>query len=486
MLWTDLREFLDRLDARGELRKVAGATWQEDIGALTELMTERRGPALLFDDVPGYASGYRVASNLYTSARRTAIALGLEGEPRDMAQEWRRRMRDMKPVPWQEMACGAVLENVQTGNDVDVAKFPVPKWHENDGGRYIGTGVCVINRDPDTGFVNAGAYRVSIADAHTCAAFIEHGKHGYRIAQKHWQAGRKCPIVISVGQEPVLTALAGSSIYHAPEGVSELEVAGYIHGSPYPVVCGQVTGLPIPANGEIALEGFLVSPAERLIPEGPFGEWTGYYAHGRRPELVVEIAAVYHRDNPIIFGQPPTRPVGGYYNPNLGNDDIEWQERLERSGVGGIQRIYFLARPNMRVVALRQQHEGHVAEVIQALSPGGSQYSGHHIWVLVDDDVDVENVHEVMWAIASRCAPEHGVAVIPGNAVWQLDPRIPPEDRSLPGTEGRQSYTAHNLVINACRPYRWLSDFPPVAVNSPALREATLRKWPHLFNQKGA
>ena len=91
MLWTDLRQFLQLLDERKELRLVKGANWEEEIGAITELVTERRGPALMFDDVPGYPSGYRVISNVFTNPERTALALGLGTEP-GYFQRWRERM----------------------------------------------------------------------------------------------------------------------------------------------------------------------------------------------------------------------------------------------------------------------------------------------------------------------------------------------------------------------------------------------------------
>lgn len=477
MLWSDLRAFLAALDEQGDLRHVRDASWEEEIGAIAELATERGAPALLFDDVPGYPHGFRVLANALASPRRTALALGLDPKHGPVVEQWQARMREMQPVPFEEQATGPVLENVLRGSDVNVLKFPVPKWHENDGGRYIGTGVCVINRDPDTGCVNSGSYRVSIVDEHTCAIFVEAGKDGYRIAQKYWQRGEKCPVILSVGQEPVLTALGGPSMYHTPNGMSELEVAGYIHGEPYPVVSGEATGLPMPATAEIALEGFIPSPADRLVPEGPFGEWTGYYAHERRPELVVEIETIYHRNDPILFGIPPVRPVGCYFTANLGNDDLGALQAIQKTGVPGVQRIYFLGRPYFRVVAIKQMYPEHVEEVIRALEPGGDQYSGHHIWVLVDDDVDVENPYEVNWAIAGRCAPETGVQVIPGTGYWQLDPRIPPDGRSSPDTHGRKTYTAHNLVINACRPYAWKDQFPPVAVNGPELRHKTLEKW---------
>lgn len=175
------------------------------------------------------------------------------------------------------------------------------------------------------------------------------------------------------------------------------------------------------------------------------------------------------------------RPIGCYFNPNFGDDDTEAMTKVSRAGIPGVRRISFLGRPNFRVVALKQMHSGHVDEVIRVLVPGGDQYMGHQVWVFVDDDVDVTNTDEVLWAIASRCAPEIGIQVVPGTAVWQLDPRVRPEDRSDPAEGGRKPYIAHNLVINACRPYDWLADFPPVCVNSPELRKRIQEKWKKLF-----
>ena len=479
MLWTDLREYLAKLDELGELRTISEAGIEEDIGGITELLTERNGPALLFEDIPGFPPGYRVASNLFTTVKRTALSLGLDiNRLDDVSSQWRQKIEAMKPIPAQEVEWGPVLENVMEGDDVDLFKFPTPKWHENDGGRYIGTGVCVIQRDPDTGVVNSGAYRVSIHDKKTLGLFIEAGKDGDRIRKAYWARGEKCPVAISVGQEPVITALAGPNVYRTPEGTSEFDVAGYLQSAAYPMVKSRVTGIPIPAYSEIVIEGFIPSPEDALVPEGPFGEWTGYYAHGRRPETIVEVAAIYHRNDPIIFGAPPIRPVGCRYFTFLGGDDIASMIKLERAGIQGVQRIFTLAYPSFRVVAMRQMYAGHVDDVVRCLVPGGAQYNGHHIWVIVDDDIDITSEREVLWAITSRMAPETGVQVVPGTAVWQLDPRIPPAGRSDPDAEeGRHSYTAHNLVLNACRPYEWIEDFPPVAVNGPELRARIQARW---------
>src|SRR5437660_1026992 len=129
MLWTDLREYLAALDKSGELRVVRGANWEEEIGGITELITERQGPALLFDEIPSYPKGYRVASNLFTTTNRTALALGM-GNGENLADRWAAKIRGFRPVPPEYVASGPILENVLIGKDVDLFKFPTPKWHE--------------------------------------------------------------------------------------------------------------------------------------------------------------------------------------------------------------------------------------------------------------------------------------------------------------------------------------------------------------------
>jgi UbiD family decarboxylase len=282
MLWQDLRQYLARLAELGDLKQVSGANWEEDIGAITELLTERQGPALLFDDIPGYPRGYRVASNLFTTARRTAIVIGVDPEPQQtIAERFRDVLADLRPIPPEVVRDGPILENVLTGDALDLFKFPTPKWHERDGGRYIGTGVCVIQRDPETDVVNVGAYRVSVQDSRTCSIFMNPANDGDTIRRKYWARGEQCPVIVGVGQEPLLMALAGPTVYWTPRDMSEFAVAGYLHGEPYPVLRGEFTGLPMPAHGEIAIEGFIPSPEQALAMEGPFGEWTGYYAHRR-------------------------------------------------------------------------------------------------------------------------------------------------------------------------------------------------------------
>ena len=481
MLWNDLREYLDKLDELGMLTKIQGADWDEEIGAISELMIERGGPALVFDNIPGYPEGFRVTANIAQKPQFEALALGLDHEQplARIAEEWERVIGACELVPPHEVPDGPVFENVLTGDDIDLFKFPTPKWHDKDQGRYIGTGSCVIQRDPDSGWVNVGCYRVVVHDKNTCGIFMNSNNHGAQIREMYWKRGEKCPVVVSVGQEPILQLMSGGGVYHAGYGQSEFDVAGYLHKEPYPVIKGPVTGLPIPATAEIVIEGFIPSPQERMEPEGPFGEWTGYYGHGRRPETVIEVAAIYHRDDPIISGEPPVRHIRAY--KQLRGTDGRTKARLEKSGIQGIRGVSVVARPGFYAVSLKQMYEGHVEDVMRVLEPGGDARTGNRTWVLVDEDIDPANTPEVLWAIATRLIPEHGVTVIPGTSMDQLDPRIPPGMESDPSAEGRRKYSAHNLVINACRPYAWIDQFPKVNINSRELRESVEAKWSWLF-----
>src|SRR5581483_1620247 len=367
MLWNDLREYLDRLEQLGYLRHVRGADWNLEIGAISELMTERGGPALLFDDIPGYQHGFRVVSNVEKNPQRLAVALGIDhmASLPDMATAWAEVTKGFAPVPRQVVATGPVMENIVVGDEVDLLKFPTPKWHENDGNRYIGTGVCVIQQDPDTGFVNAGAYRVAVHDAKTCIVFTEPNRHGDVIRRKHWDRGEKAPVLVSVGQDPILTSMSGSGAFYCPQGVSEFDAAGYFHKSPYPVVLSPATGIPMPATAELVIEGYMPSPDTALVPEGPFGEWTGYYAHGRSPETPIEVTAIYHRNDPIIFGCPPSRPVRAIHE--FGDVDLRTKQKLEQAGIPGIQGIFTIARPSLKVEAIQQMYDEHVEDVMRAL-----------------------------------------------------------------------------------------------------------------------
>ena len=161
MKFNDMREFIETVDRMGELERIDNAHWNLEIGAITELMAEKRGPALLFDHIPDYPAGYRILTNPFANKTRTALAIGvpMDLSPSETLKAWRQRLKEFKPLPPVTVKEGPILENVITGSAIDFNRFPTPKWHEHDGGRYIGTGCSVITRDPEEGWVNIGTYK---------------------------------------------------------------------------------------------------------------------------------------------------------------------------------------------------------------------------------------------------------------------------------------------------------------------------------------
>jgi len=163
----------------------------------------------------------------------------------------------------------------------------------------------VIMRDPDTGWINYGAYRVQAHGKNLATVMCSKGKHGDMIQKKYHERGQPCPVAVVCGMHPALFMIAGLEI---PHGKNEYDAAGGLLGEPVQVILGPKTGLPIPAHAEIAFEGF-IHPNDK-IDEGPLGEWTGYYAGGLKKEPAIRIETMMYRDDPILLGAiPASRPT---------------------------------------------------------------------------------------------------------------------------------------------------------------------------------
>jgi UbiD family decarboxylase len=472
-LYADLREYLALVEGIGELRRVEGADWNVEIGTLTEVAYKQPGggPLLLFDDVAGYPSGYRVATNVVGSLDRLALAIGLPLglSKQQAARAWHERWRSLRPLPYVEVADGPVFENVHRGEDVNLLEFPVPYWHEGDGGRFIGTGCVNVTRAPDGSWVNVGTYRVQVADERRCFVYISPGKQG-RIHRDLWfERGEPCPVAVSVGHDPSLFLLGGLEV---PAGVCEYDVCGALRGEPFEVVRSPIHGLPVPARAEIVLEG-VIRP-DRTAVEGPFGEWTGYFAGGQRPEPLMEVEAVYHRRDPILFGTthavPPTEPI--FHRAVMRSGLV--REALEKAGIPDVQGVWCHEAGGARlltVVSIRQRYAGHARQAATAaavVQPGA--YLGRYV-IVVDEDVDPSDLHQVMWAVCTRSEPAESIDILRRQWSGPLDPRLP---------AGRKGFSSR-AVIDATRPFEWKDDFPRVCAARRDLFEQTARRWAHLF-----
>jgi 4-hydroxy-3-polyprenylbenzoate decarboxylase len=326
----------------------------------------------------------------------------------------------------------------------------------------------VVTQDPDEGWINAGTYRVMTQGPDALNLYISPGKHGGLHRDKWFAQGKPCPVVISFGHHPLMFIAACTDV---PVRMSEFAYAGGIYDAPVQLIRGHKTSLPIPAYSEIAVEGEMV-PGD-VKPEGPFGEWPGYYASDTRPEPVVRIKALYHRNRPIIGGDPPLHPATGQaFHRCILRAALLWNA-LEDAGVPDVKAVWLhpTAFRFFSIVAIKQRYPGHAkqaAAIASQARPGA--YLGRYV-VVVDEDIDIYNSDEVIWAMATRSDPATSVDIIRRCWSGPLDPIIP---QSAKGFNSR-------MLIDATRPFEWRDDFPPVSCNSPDLKAKLSKKYASLL-----
>jgi len=338
--YDDLREWIAEADKLGELRVAEGYNWEEQIGMAAELLQhDDNAPVALFDKIPNVPEGFRVLTNFFGGSRKN-MTLGLPADLNkiELSQAFLLRFREalQAPLPYEVVKGGPVLENVLRGNNIDITKFPTPVWHDRDEGRrYIGTGSFNVTIDPDEGWINAGTYRVMIHDRNRVGFYISPGKHGRIHRDKYMAYNKLMPVCIVIGSDPLTFLMACSEI---PYGVCEYEIAGAYRSRSMKVVKGEFTNLPFPANAEIVIEGF-VEPGNTAL-EGPFGEWTGYYGSKMRNEPVLDIKAIYHRNDPIILGCPPQRPPEEQARYRAVMRSAILREEMQKAGVPDVTAVW--------------------------------------------------------------------------------------------------------------------------------------------------
>ncbi|MGB7950971.1 MAG: UbiD family decarboxylase, partial [Candidatus Binatia bacterium] len=288
--------------------------------------------------------------------------------------------------------------------------------------------------------------------------------HGRIMRQKYFDQGRPFPVAISFGDDPLLLMTAGKQIAW---GASEYDYAGGVRGEPFEVILGQHTGLPIPANSEITIEGEVLPNEQKR--EGPYGEWTGYYASGERSEPILKVKRLMHRNQPIITAAPSSRPPGGSDDGLLRSAFI-W-DQLEKAGVPDVKGVACYQGRFFTAVAIKQRYPGHAKQAGMIASQCGTgAYLGRYV-VVVDDDIDVYDMNDVVWAMCTRADPANDTDFIRRAWSGPLDPVIP---RDRKGFSSR-------AVIDATRPYEWIKDYPLVSGASPELKKQVAEKYGKFF-----
>ncbi len=469
----DLRSWIAAMQEAGELVTVKGADRESEIGGVVDIAMRKMGrPSVLFEDIPGYDPGYRVLGNLFTSVKRIALTVGLPADTKevDLVRFWRDYMRNAPTLPTKEVNAGALLENTFTGDDIDIMKIPAPRWHEQDGGHYIGTGCMVIMKDRDSGWINYGAYRIQQHDKRTASVMISKGKHGDILMRRYHDRGEPCPIAVVAGVHPGLCAVAGLEI---PYGKNEFEAAGGLLGESIRTINGPKTGLPIPAEAEIAFEGFVYP--DDLIDEGPLGEWTGYYAGGKKKEPAIRIETFWHRDNPILTGAiPGIPPNDDTFYRGTARAGVVWHE-LEAAGVPEVKGVWSHEAGGSRMwltVAIKQQYAGHSKQAGYIASQCHAGAYANRVVVVVDEDINPADMDKVVWAICTRCDPKDDVDILKHCWSTTLDPMAyPPERRNMNS----------RMIIDACVPWNRMQEWPDTVTNTPPLEAKVREKFGHML-----
>ncbi len=475
----DIREWLDRAEGINELLQIdKPVDRDEEMSAITYLVAKQNpSPAILFDNPKGYEDspiGARMLWNILGPSSKR-IALTIEEPPETPTLELIRRLKEkMKDrIPPREVpeAEAPVFENTLAGADVDLEQLPIPKHWPLDGGRYAGTADAVFTRDPDSGYLNVGTYRMMLQGKNQVGLYLSPGKDARLHITRYWEKGESVPVAAAWGIDP-LFMLVGSQTF--PKNVSEYEFAGGIKGEPIPVVRAQTSDLLLPANAELVVEG-VIHP-NSVKTEGPFGEFPGYYG---RPEAgcpLVDITRVHYRTHPVltnaIMADYPSCEQSGFFA--VIRSARIWDD-LDKLGIPGVQGVY--AHPagaggfGMTVISLEQRYAGHAAQclALAAQVPGGAYYTK---WIIaVDEDIDPTDMDQVIWAMSSRCHPIEDIDILRNTWSTWLDPtQNPPEERPY----------GSKALINACKEHRYLPVFSKRTTLSREMYDHVAQRWKEL------
>jgi len=425
MPYEDLREFIRRLDEENELARIKDEFSVDlEITEIADRAVKMGGKALLFEKPKGY--GIPVLINAFGTERRMKLALETDrfesiGERLvEFAKIQTKSLFDgikaakdfVNFIP-KRVKKGAVKEVIE--DKPNLLKFPILKCWPKDGGRFI-TLPVVITRDPETGILNAGVYRMQVFDERTTGMHWQIHKHGALHYKKAKEEGKdKIEVAVAIGVDPAILYAATAPL---PENLSEFMFAGFIRNKRVKMIDCETVDLQVPANAEIVLEGYVRTDEFRI--EGPFGDHTGYYTPPE-PYPVFHVECITHREDPIyhttIVGKPPMEdawlgkateriflPILRMIHPEIVDINLPIE--------GGFH--------NLAIVSIKKRYPGHAKKVMFSIW-GTGMLSLTKIVIVVDDDVNVHDMREVIWAVTSRFDPSRDVVIIPNAPLDSLD-----------------------------------------------------------------
>lgn len=450
MPFADLRDFIFALEKSGDLVRIGKEVdWDLEVGAISRRVFEQRGPALLFERIKDYPSGYAILNGPVGTWRRVAIALGLDPNTpvREMYAAYEeRRERKIAPTVVELAPC---QEEVMIGPDADLYRLPAPMVHDGDGGRYIGTWDIVITKDPERGWTNWGMYRFMTHTRNMLAGWPQATSQlALMMKSQYLPHNRAMPIAIAIGCDPICHMVATDPF---KPGESEVEYAGGLRGAAVSLVRCKTQDLMVPAHAEIVIEGEVLP--DRIALEGPFGEYPGYRSGTMGEGVLVQVTGITHRRDPILtlstLGIPP--------------DDSSIAASL--TAATAMKRG--LKRRGVPVKEVYVPPEGVTHLVVVSVERGGGQVARQVLdfitarrvmvskVVVVDRDVDAFDMAQVIHAFATKCHPGKGIIVQHyegrGNA---LTPCYSAEER--------RRLDGASVVFDATWPEEWAEEAIPV------------------------
>lgn len=443
--WKDLRTFLRQLEAadpKAILRIREPIDLDYDATAIIfELEKHGHSPVLLFENIKG--SPFPVLMNVFGSRARYAFTLGVE--EKKLTERW--AAGDARPLKPQIVQRGPILDKVYRGEHVDLSLLPIMRHFVEDGGAYL-TNAMYVAKDPQTGVRNASFHRAQVNGRARLGTSLHSRRHLWNYARKAKSMGLdRLPVVIVIGCHPLITF--GSGLWKGPIDADEFEIAGGFLGAPLPLVQGVTVPIEVPATAEIAIEGQLLLEANE--PEGPFGEFTGY-ASERSTHHAVEVTAILHRNDAIYHSIVPG--ISDEHTMLLGIAQEARQLKAMRVQYPNVADVAY-PKSGTRLlhcyVSVKDPAPGE-ARNIAAVAIGDNL--SVKLVIVVDDDVDVHNEQEVMWAVATRFQASTDTEIIRVGMGAVLDPS---------NADG----TTSKMIIDATckrRPYAKRHSLPPASI----------------------
>ncbi len=432
----DLREFIALLEAEGELKRISAEVDPHlEVTEICDRTLRAGGPALLFENPKG--SSVPLLGNLFGNTRRIALAMGqkdLEGlrdvgrllaflkEP-DPPKGWKdiwqklptfRQVLNIAPTVRRSAPCQKVVIDEA---DVDLSFLPIQTCWPGDAGPLV-TWPLVITRGPEKERQNLGIYRMQVIGRNRLIMrWLSH--RGGALDFREWQLahpGEPFPVSIAIGADPATTL---ATVTPVPDTLSEYAFAGLLRGSRTEVVNCLTNDLQVPASAEIVLEG-VIEPGD-MAPEGPYGDHTGYYNEVEQFP-VFTVKKITHRPDPIYHstytGRPPDEPA------MLGVALNEVFIPLLQKQFPEITDFYLPPEGcsyRLAIISMKKQYPGHAKRVMMGAWSFLRQFMYTKFVIVTDDDVNIRNWEDVIWAMTTRMDPARDTVLIENTPIDYLD-----------------------------------------------------------------